>query len=101
MKNDNEAFVLWCAGLLGACGLQRIYVGKMATGLLWLFTFGLLGFGQVFDLLMLDGWVAQANGEDDPAVAPAPAYVRASDAVPLPLPAPPPVPLPGSLPLAA
>ncbi len=34
-------------------GLQRLYVGKIKTGLLWLFTFGLLGIGQLYDLIMI------------------------------------------------
>jgi hypothetical protein len=28
---------------------------------LWLFTFGLLGFGQLLDLILIPGMVAQAN----------------------------------------
>lgn len=65
MKNDNEAFALWCAGLFGACGVHRLYLGKTVTGFVWLFTFGLLGFGQVFDLVMLSDWVKSANGVAD------------------------------------
>ena len=34
-------------------GLQRLYVGKVKSGLLWLFTFGLFGFGQLYDLVMI------------------------------------------------
>lgn len=34
-------------------GLQRLYVGKVKSGLLWLFTFGLLGIGQLYDLVMI------------------------------------------------
>ena len=34
-------------------GLQRLYVGRVKTGLLWLFTFGLLGIGQLYDLVMI------------------------------------------------
>lgn len=34
-------------------GLHRLYVGKVKSGLLWLFTFGLLGFGQLYDMVMI------------------------------------------------
>ena len=60
-KKASVAFVLWLVGLLGACGLHRLYVGRTWTGLLWLFTLGLLGFGQLFDLFFLGSMVRQAN----------------------------------------
>ena len=34
-------------------GLQRFYVGKVRTGLLWLFTFGLFGLGQIYDTILI------------------------------------------------
>ena len=34
-------------------GLQRLYVGRIKTGLLWLATCGLMGFGQLFDIVMI------------------------------------------------
>ena len=60
-KKASVAFVLWLVGLLGACGLHRFYVGRTWTGLLWLFTLGLLGVGQLFDLFFLGSMVRQAN----------------------------------------
>jgi TM2 domain-containing membrane protein YozV len=35
------------------CGLQHFYLGKPLKGLVWLFTFGLLGIGLVWDLFTL------------------------------------------------
>ncbi len=34
-------------------GMQRFYVGKVGTGILWLFTWGLFGIGQVIDIIMI------------------------------------------------
>jgi hypothetical protein len=55
------AFGLWLACLFGLCGVHRFYLGKPFTGLLYLFTFGLLGVGQVVDLVRLRGMVEEKN----------------------------------------
>lgn len=38
---------------LGGLGIHRFYVGKVGTGLLWLFTFGLFGIGIIVDFIMI------------------------------------------------
>lgn len=48
------ALVMSCFAIfIPIAGLQRIYVGRVKSGLLWLFTFGLLGVGQIYDIIMI------------------------------------------------
>jgi TM2 domain-containing membrane protein YozV len=61
MKEKGVAYLCWCACFLGLCGMQRFYMGKIGTGFLWLFTLGLLGFGQLIDLFTLGGQVDTHN----------------------------------------
>ncbi|MGA2382856.1 MAG: TM2 domain-containing protein [Gemmatimonadales bacterium] len=61
MKDKTIAYLLWCGWLVGLGGLHRIYNGKYGTGFLWLFTWGLFGIGQIFDLFTIPGMVEDAN----------------------------------------
>jgi TM2 domain-containing membrane protein YozV len=46
---------------LGFFGAHRFYMGKIGTGLLYLFTAGLLGIGVIYDFWTLNGQVSEAN----------------------------------------
>ncbi|NJM00380.1 MAG: TM2 domain-containing protein, partial [Synechococcaceae cyanobacterium SM2_3_2] len=46
------AYLLWILGLVGLCGLHRLYLGRW-SGLLWLGTFGLGSIGQLVDLFLI------------------------------------------------
>ncbi len=49
---------------LGFFGVHRFYLGKWATGLLWMFTGGLLLLGYLYDLWTLNEQVATNNRRD-------------------------------------
>lgn len=50
-KNKWVALIL-CI-FLGIFGMHRFYEGKKVTGLIYFFTFGLLGIGWLFDLILI------------------------------------------------
>ncbi len=61
MNKAGTAYLLWLGCLLQLHGLHRLYNGKIFTGLLWMFSFGLLGFGQLIDLLLIPNMVEEHN----------------------------------------
>jgi hypothetical protein len=47
------ALLLSAGSFFGVCGLQRFYVGKIGTGILWFLTGGIFGIGQIIDVIMI------------------------------------------------
>lgn len=59
--NVGLAYLFWCLWLFGLGGIHRFYTGNFGTGILYLFTWGLFGFGQVIDLILIPGMVNKRN----------------------------------------
>jgi len=60
-QETGTAYLLWCASLLGVCGLQRYYLGQSLVGTLYLLSFGFCGIGQLMDLFLIPGLVERSN----------------------------------------
>jgi TM2 domain-containing membrane protein YozV len=60
-KNYTAAWLLLT--FTGLFGLHRIYLGKVATGLLYLVTLGLLGIGVIYDFWTLNEQISAINTE--------------------------------------
>jgi len=61
MYSVGIAYLLWLISGCGALGFHRFYLGKIPTGLLWMFTGGLGMVGSVYDFFTLPGQVREAN----------------------------------------
>jgi TM2 domain-containing membrane protein YozV len=56
----NVAWILLT--FLGLFGIHRMYMGKWPTGVVYLLTFGLLGFGYIYDFWTLNDQISLING---------------------------------------
>jgi TM2 domain-containing membrane protein YozV len=59
------AYLLWLLSGFGVLGFHRFYLGKIPTGILWMCTAGLGGFGAFYDLLTLPRQVWTRNAIAD------------------------------------
>lgn len=59
--NSGNAYILWFLCQFGICGGQRFYTGNVASGLIYVFTFGIFGIGQLLDLVLIPGMVDRRN----------------------------------------
>lgn len=53
VSQKNQMVALLLCIFLGVLGAHRFYVGKIGTGLLYLFTGGLLGIGWIIDIILI------------------------------------------------
>jgi TM2 domain-containing membrane protein YozV len=60
-KSKGTTYLLFCFLFLGLAGFHRFYIGKIGTGIIYFFTFGLFGFGLLYDLFTIPKQVDQYN----------------------------------------
>lgn len=62
VSGNTDYTVAWILlTFLGVFGIHRFYMGRVLTGLLWLFTGGLFTLGYLYDLWNLNSMVAEEN----------------------------------------
>lgn len=64
MKSTGNSYLLWCLCFVGLFGIHRFYNGKWITGLIWVFTGGLLLIGQIVDLFLIPAMTQRAQYQE-------------------------------------
>ena len=75
-KSTGTAYLLWF--FVGALGAHKFYLGKTGTGVLYLLTLGLLGFGLLYDLFTIPAQVETANLKSAHRYPPQPQVIHVS-----------------------
>ena len=52
-KTTQTGYLLWLLCFVAICGAHRFYYNKPVSGVIYLLTFGIFGFGQLYDLLVM------------------------------------------------
>ncbi|WP_455381771.1 TM2 domain-containing protein [Salinispira pacifica] len=61
LKSLGMAYLFWFASWFGIAGLQRFYLGKVGSGILYLLTWGFFGLGTIYDMFTLPRQVREAQ----------------------------------------
>ena len=63
-KSKTTALILCILGFFGIAGLHRMYVGKVGSGFVYLFTYGFCAIGTIIDLVsILSGGFRDSYGQ--------------------------------------
>ncbi len=60
-KDKGVSYLLWMGCFFGGFGIQRLYLGRYVSGVFYLMTFGVFGFGQLLDLALIPSMVDEEN----------------------------------------
>jgi len=60
-RNVGTAYLLGALCLIGIAGVNRFYLGKPWTGVLWFLTWGLFGLGLIYDVITTSEQVSDFN----------------------------------------
>lgn len=61
MNDVKTSYLFWLFWLFGAAGIHRLYNRKIASGILYMMTWGFFGIGQIIDLVLIPEMVDEHN----------------------------------------
>jgi len=61
MNDVKTSYLFWLFWIFGAAGVHRLYNRKIASGILYLVTWGFFGIGQIIDLVLIPEMVDEHN----------------------------------------
>lgn len=60
-RSKGKAYAFWLLIIFGVGGGQRFYAGRHISGLIYMFTGGFFGFGQLLDLILIPQMIDDFN----------------------------------------